>query len=128
MRRQFHSLRFLAVRAKKRAAPGLPDAFDGGPTVQTGFSGTIINAQPLLIKALATIRKIKKRVRFSAHRFQWNRAPISDGLVQNLPDGAEKLLYLCGGQPIGRQFWRNAGAEEHFTGVDIADAGDDGLV
>src|ERR1700691_5046516 len=98
MPRQFHSLRFLALRAKKRAAPGLPDAFDRGLAVQAGLAFAVINAQPLPIKALTTIPKIKKRIRFSAHGFQWNSAPISDGFVQDFPDGAAKLRYLCGGQ------------------------------
>src|SRR5437868_4050323 len=55
-------------------------------------------------------------------------AAVADGLAEDPFDGAGEALGLIGGEAVGGSEGMDGGTEEGFIDVDVAEAGDEGLV
>ena len=120
----------MAARAIKCAPPGLPDAPYQAAAIRTRPPRAIINPQPLLVKIRGARHpaKIKQSIRFSSAEIQRHGAAAFDGFGQHLANCPPKPCDLRYGQSSRRQSRRDAGAEQRFTRVNVADAGNERLI
>ena len=109
----------LAVGAVVGAAAGEDDALDGRFADEAGFSEALIDAVLELEEAADAVG-----VDIIGDR----GAAEPDGAFEDFAQGEAEALEFISSQAPSRSARPNAGAEETLVGVDVADAGEEGLV
>ena len=129
-RRQFHSSSFLAVRTVKRTAGGLDQPADGMTAFHTGFAGPVVDVQAFGIVdgSAGGLPEIEEAVSLGTAEIEGYGAAAGDGFVQHLPDGGQQAGAFGQGQPAGGATRGKPGPEQAFAGVNIAHAGNEGLI
>ncbi len=95
------------------------DAADGGAADAAGLAGALVDAVFELEEAFDAVGVDVVGDRGAAE---------ADGVVEDLDEGLAELFEFIFGEATGRAAGADAGAEEAFVGVDVADAGEQGLV
>src|ERR1039458_9440339 len=112
-------LPLLAVGTKVGTALGDRHPADGSPAGREWFAGALIDAVADLEEAFAP---------FGVDVIGDGRPSGGDGLGEHGDDGVVELAGAVAPDALGERQRMNAGAEEGFIGVDIADAAHEGMV
>jgi hypothetical protein len=109
----------LAMGAVMRPAAGDQNAADGGNAAAAGQAGALVNTVLDLEKSALACR-----VDVIGDR----RAAQVYGVPEDLAKGETETLELGSGEPAGHASGSNAGTEEAFVSVDVADPGEQRLI
>lgn len=109
----------LAARAEVGGAAGEDDALDGGAAFAAGLIFAGVDAVEVLEAAGLAV---------DINVIAQGAAAVTDGAAEDGLDGAGEAADLLGGEVMGWSEGMDAGGEEGFVHVDVAQAGDEGLV
>jgi hypothetical protein len=111
----------LTVRTREVGAAAVFDSDDGSTAARAGLALPVVD----LVTTLVTADDAKE---VAVLLIGEGAAPMLDGIGEDVMEGAVEASNFVGRQRIAPPIEPQAGGEENFVGVDVAEAGEDPLV